>query len=124
MDKFDSILRLTRMKNEREPNDAWMGNKCTVRAEDVDSVSSRKTTRGGSDFTAQVVMYNCTVSLAIDYIIYGLAWPDRYFSFNSSNDSFLVASQRALSTEQEYFVAILIKTNNRRFITNEVARMA
>ena len=78
----------------------------------------------GSDFTAQVVMYNCTVSLAIDYIIYGLAWPDRYFSFNSSNDSFLVASQRALSTEQEYFVAILIKTNNRRFITNEVARMA
>ena len=98
------------------PKDAWMGNKCTVRAEDVDGVSSRKTTRGGSDFMAQVVMYNCTVSLA---------WPDRYFSFNSSNDSFLVASQRALSTyQEEYFVAILIKTNNRRFITNEVVRMA
>ena len=45
--------------------------------------------------------------------------------FNSSNDSFLVASERALSTdEEEYFVAILIKTNNWRFITNKVARMA
>ena len=58
------------MKNEREPKDAWMGNKCTVRAEDVDSVSSGKTARGGSDFMARVVKYNCTVSLA---------WPDRYF---------------------------------------------
>ena len=39
--------------------------------------------------------------------------------FNLSNDSFLVASERALSTdEEEYFVAILIKTNNRHFITN------
>ena len=49
----------------------WGIAKCTVRAEDVDGVSSRKTNRGGlSDFMAQVVMYNCTVSLA---------WPDRYF---------------------------------------------
>ena len=104
------------MKNEHEPKDAWKGNKCTVRAEDVDGVSSRKTTRGGSDYMAQVVMYNCTVSLA---------WPDRYFSFNSSNDSFLVASERALSTDkEEYFLAMLIKTNNRRFITNKVACMA
>ena len=45
--------------------------------------------------------------------------------FNSSNDSFLFASERALFTdEEEHFVAILIKTNNRRFITNKVARMA
>ena len=34
--------------------------------------------------------------------------------FNSSNDSFLVASERALSTDkEEYFVAILLKTNNK-----------
>ena len=47
------------------------------------------------------------------------------FDFNSSNaDGFLVASERALSTdEEEYFVAILI-TNNRHFITNKVVRMA
>ena len=45
--------------------------------------------------------------------------------FNSSNDGFLVASERALSTdEEEYFVAILIKTNNRHFITNKVVCMA
>ena len=45
--------------------------------------------------------------------------------FNSSNaDGFLVVSERALSTdEEEYFVSILI-TNNRRFITNKLARMA
>ena len=62
-------------------------------------------------------MYNCTV--------WNQVTASFCLDFNSSNDSFLVASERALSTdEEEYFVAILIKTNNRRFITNKVARMA
>ena len=79
--------------------------------------------RQGSDFMAQVVMYDCTVLVSFPETNETTA--SFCLDFNSSNDSFLVASERALSTdEEEYFIAILIKINNRRFITNKVACMA
>ena len=52
-----AILRLTRI-NDREPKDAWRGINalCVLRTLMVYPVG-----RQGSDFMAQVVMYNCTV---------------------------------------------------------------
>ena len=94
-----------------------LGNKCAVCAEDVDGVSSR---RRGSYFMVQVVMYNCTVLVSLPET--NETTTSFCLEFNSSNDSFVVALEIAID-EEEYFIAILIKTNNRRFITNKVAHM-